>query len=178
MSDSTNVTIRRAVPSGTDLAGLLDLLIEVVDGGASVGFLAPLGRDRALEFWGTVRLSVERGERVLLVAEDGAGLIGTVQVVLAMQDNQPHRGEVAKMLVHPRARRRGVAAALLEAAESEARAANKSLLVLDTVTGSDADRLYTRLGWRRVGEIPGFALLPRGGLAGTTFFYRDISEPP
>lgn len=174
MSEPRSFTIRRA-PTGVDVAALADLLVDVVDGGASVGFLAPLARDRARAFWETVRLAAERGERVVLVAEDGAGLIGTVQVVLAMPENQPHRGDVAKMLVHPRARRRGVGAALLQAAESEARAAGKSLLVLDTVTGSDADRLYTRLGWRRVGEIPGYALLPRGGLAGTTVFYRELA---
>ena len=89
--------------------------------------------------------------------------------------NQPHRADVAKMQVHRSVRRNGVGAALMRAAEAAAREAGKTLLVLDTVTGSDAERLYTRLGWQRVGEIPGYALWPEGGLCSTTVFYRDLS---
>ena len=121
---------------------------------------------------------VEGGERTLLVAEDAAGDIhGTVQVVFDLPENQPHRCDVAKMLVHRRARRQGVGAALMMAAESAARAAGRTLLVLDTVTGGEGERLYTRLGWHRAGVIPGYALWPRGGLCDTTVFYKVIPAP-
>jgi GNAT superfamily N-acetyltransferase len=110
----------------------------------------------------------------VLVAEDWVGICGTVQVILNLPENQPHRGDVAKMLVHRRARRRGLGAALLLAAEETARACGKTLLVLDTNTGSDAERLYARMGWERVGEIPDFSIQPRGGLRATTLFYRRL----
>ena len=112
------------------------------------------------------------------VAEDvdSRAIVGTVQVVLAMPENQPHRADVAKMQVHRRARRRGLGAALMRAAEAAAREAGRTLLVLDTVTGSDAERLYTRLGWQRCGVIPGYALWPRGGLCSTTVFYRELAD--
>ena len=170
--------IRRAAPDGTDLDGLVEVLLDVVEGGASVGFMLPLSRDRALAFWRDALASAARGDRVVLVAEEVAtgAIAGTVQVVLAMPDNQPHRGDIAKMQVHRRARRHGLGGALMRAAEAEARAAGKTLLVLDTVTGSDADRLYTRLGWKRVGEIPGYALWPGGGLCSTTVFYRELTD--
>ena len=115
------------------------------------------------------------GERALLVAEDERGICGTVHVVLAQPENQPHRADVTKMLVHRRARRRGCGAALLRAAEAMARAAGRTLLVLDTVSGSDAARLYERLGWQRVGDIPGYALMPEGGLVATTVYYRTLA---
>jgi GNAT superfamily N-acetyltransferase len=105
-------------------------------------------------------------------------IVGTVQVVLAMPDNQPHRADVAKMQVHRRARRRGLGAALMRAAEAAAREAGKTLLVLDTVTGGDAERLYARLGWQRCGEIPGYALWPHGGLCSTTVYYRVLCGQP
>jgi len=160
--------------SEQQLSQLADVLIDCVDGGASVSFMHPLTRERALAYFGDVARGVASGERVLLVAADEVGLCGTVQLVLALPENQPHRAEVAKMLVHRRARRRGVGAALMRAAEAAAVAAGKTLLVLDTVTGGDGMRLYQRLGWTRVGEIPGYALGPRGGPCGTTVFYRDL----
>lgn len=153
---------------------LADVLVDCVEGGASVSFMWPLARERALSFWRSVADGVQAGERALLVAEDAHGICGTVQLVLAQPDNQPHRADLAKMLVHRRARRQGVAAALLREAEATAQRCGKSLLVLDTVTGGDAERLYARLGWQRVGEVPGFALWPRGGRCGTTFFYREL----
>jgi len=158
-------------------AGLADVLLDCVEGGASVGFMHPLSRDKALAFWQGVLASAARGERIVLVAQekDSGAIVGTVQVVLAMPDNQPHRADVAKMQVHRRARRRGLGAALMRAAEAVAREAGKTLLVLDTVTGSDAERLYTRLGWQRCGVIPGYALWPRGGLCSTTVFYRELT---
>jgi GNAT superfamily N-acetyltransferase len=131
---------------------------------------------KAADFWHHVAGGVTRGECALLVAEDASGIVGTVQLVLRQPDNQPHRADLAKMLVHRRARRRGLGAALVRAAEHLGRECGKSLLVLDTVTGSDAERLYARLGWQRVGVIPGYALLPRGGLCDTTYFYRVLDE--
>lgn len=153
---------------------LAELLLDAVDGGASVGFMQPLDSRRAEAFWQQVAEGVARGERALLVAEDEQGICGTVQLVLSQPDNQPHRADLAKMLVHRRARRRGLGAALMRAAEQAARDSGKTLLVLDTVSHSDAERLYTRLGWQRVGEIPGYALWPQGGLCATTYFYKAL----
>ena len=116
---------------------------------------------------------VAAGERALLVAEDAHGLCGTVQLVLDQPENQPHRAELSKMLVHRRARRQGLGAALMRAAEATARECGKTLLVLDTAS-AEAERVYERLGWVRVGVIPGYALLPRGGLCGTTVYYRNL----
>jgi GNAT superfamily N-acetyltransferase len=156
---------------------LADVLLDCVEGGASVGFMHPLSRAKALAYSQNALASAARGERILLVAEDTElnAIVGTVQVVLAMPDNQPHRADVAKMQVHRRARRRGLGEALMRAAEAVAREAGKTLLVLDTVTGGDAERLYARLGWKRCGVIPGYALWPRGGLCSTTVFYRELT---
>ncbi len=128
------------------ISELAELLIDCVDGGA------------------------------LLVALDSDGICGTVQLILGQADNQPHRADLAKMLVHSRARRRGLGEGLMRAAESLARDCGKSLLVLDAVTDGDASRLYTRLGWTRVGDIPDYALLPHGGLCSTTYFFRCIAN--
>lgn len=160
----------------THIHGLADVLIDCVEGGASVSFMHPLARDRALAFWRGVARGVETGKRALLIAEDEHGLCGTVQLILDLPENQPHRADVAKMLVHRRARRRGLGAALMRAAEATGREFGKSLLVLDAVTGGDAARLYERMGWVRVGDIPGYALMPRGGLCSTTVYYRDLGE--
>jgi GNAT superfamily N-acetyltransferase len=153
---------------------LADVLIDCVEGGASVSFMLPLTRDRALAFWRRVAEGVAAGKRALLVAEDAQGLCGTVQLLLDMPENQPHRADLAKMLVHRRSRRQGLGAALMRAAEETARQCGKTLLVLDAVTGGDAARLYERLGWVRVGDIPEFALLPQGGFCSTTFYYRNL----
>ncbi len=122
-----------------------------------------------------VARGVTAGERVLLVAEDDQGLAGTVQLVLNLPENQPHRVDVAKLLVHPRARRRGIAETLMRSAEQASRARGRTLMVLDTVTGSDAARLYERLGWVRAGDIPGFALDPTGALCSATYYYRQLA---
>jgi GNAT superfamily N-acetyltransferase len=169
--------IHRVNPGPAVAEALADVLLDCVEGGASVSFMHPLPRAKALAFWQDVLASAARGERIVLVAEDmdSRTIVGTVQVVLAMPENQPHRADVAKMLVHRHARRRGVGAALVQAAEAAAREAGKTLLVLDTVTGSEAERLYTRLGWQRCGEIPGYALWPKGGLCSTTVFYRVLA---
>src|SRR4051812_48201728 len=154
---------------------LADLLIDCVEGGASVSFMLPLTRDRARAFWSRVAQGVAAGERAVLVAEDAHGLCGTVQLILDLPENQPHRADLAKMLVHRRARRQGLGTALMRTAEATARECGKTLLVLDAVTGGDAARLYERLGWVRVGDIPGYALMPRGGPCSTTFYYRDLT---
>ena len=159
---------------GALLEALVDVLIDCVEGGASVSFMHPLSRDQALAFWRKVASGVGAGERALIVAEDAGGPCGTVQLVLDQPDNQPHRADLSKMLVHRRARRRGVGSALMRAAESTAVECGKTLLVLDAVTGGDATRLYERLGWVRVGDIPKYALLPRGGLCSTTVYYRAL----
>ncbi len=174
---SDNYLIRRADGPDAALAeALTDITIDVVEGGASVGFMLPLTRERARGFWDRALGGVARGERILLVAEDvtTGRFDGTVSVLVDMPDNQPHRADIAKMQVHRRARRRGLGAALMRAAEDAAREAGKTLLVLDTVTGGEADRLYTRLGWQRVGEIPDYALWPGGGHCPTTYFYRRL----
>jgi GNAT superfamily N-acetyltransferase len=157
------------------IEGLAEVLLDCVEGGASVSFMHPLTRDRAVAFWQRVAQGVVAGERALLIAEDAQGLCGTVQLVLDQPENQPHRADLAKMLVHRRARRQGLGAALMRAAETVARACGKTLLVLDAVTGGEAARLYERLGWKRVGDIPGYALWPRGGLCSTTYYYRDLN---
>jgi GNAT superfamily N-acetyltransferase len=156
---------------------LAGVLIDCVEGGASVSFMHPLKRDRAVEFWRRVAQGVAAGERALLVAEDEEGIFGTVQLVLDLPENQPHRADLSKLLVHRRARRQGLGAALVRAAEAAARECRKTLLVLDAVTGGDAARLYERLGWERVGDIPGYALFPQGGLCSTTVYYRNLERP-
>jgi GNAT superfamily N-acetyltransferase len=158
-----------------DVEQLADVLIDCVEGGASVSFMAPLTRARATAFWRTVADGVHNGLRVLIVAEDAQGFCGTVQLIFDLPENQPHRADVAKMLVHRRARRQGLGAALMREAEAAAIACGKTLLVLDTVTGTTADRLYTRLGWVRVGEVPEYALMPDGTPCPTTFFYRKLA---
>lgn len=170
-------TIRRLFSaSDSEIESLARVLIDCVEGGASVSFMHPLTLPKALAFWRQVVGAVEQGERALLVAEDASGVIGTVQLVFDLPENQPHRADLAKMLVHRRARRQGVGAALMRAAEDLGRASGKSLLVLDTVTGGDGERLYAALGWQRCGMIPGYALFPHGGLCATTFYYRALDD--
>jgi ribosomal protein S18 acetylase RimI-like enzyme len=159
----------------TQIDELAGVLIDCVEGGASVSFMHPLPRDRAAAFWRGVGQDVAAGDRALLVAEDARGLCGTVQLVLDQPENQPHRADLAKLLVHRRARRQGLGEALMRAAEATARECGKTLLVLDTAS-DEAERLYERLGWERVGVIPGYALLPHGGLCGTTVYYRNLGR--
>jgi GNAT superfamily N-acetyltransferase len=174
-----NWSVRRLrVVDDAQMNALADVLIDCVEGGASVSFMHPLTRERALAFWRRVAQGVVAGERALIVAEDALGMCGTVQLIFDLPENQPHRADLAKMLVHRRARRRGLGAALLRAAEITARECGKTLLVLDAVTGGDGARLYERMGWVRVGDIPGYALFPQGGLCSTTVFYRDLSDEP
>jgi len=165
---------RLAAPSAAEIEALAGLLVDCVEGGASVSFMHPLSIDKATAFWRRVADEVATGARALLVAEDAHGIVGTVQLVLEQPENQPHRADVSKMLVHRRTRRHGIGAALMVAAEQWACELGKSLLVLDTASG-DAERLYARLGWRSCGVIPGYALLPHGSLCDTHFFYRSLA---
>lgn len=170
-------TIRRSpAVSDAEIEGLADVLLDCVEGGASVSFMHPLTRERAVAFWRGVALGVAAGQRALLVAEDALGICGCVQLVFDLPENQPHRADLSKMLVHRRSRRQGLAAALMRSAEDTARECGRTLLVLDAVTDGDAARLYTRLGWVRVGDIPDFALFPQGGLCSTTVFYRHLGQ--
>lgn len=164
--------------AGEQIGALSSVLIDCVEGGASVSFMLPLTQERADAFWQGVAEGVAVGERILLVAQDECGgeILGTVQVVLKQPENQPHRADIAKMLVHRKARKKGVGAALMRAAEDAARRAGKTVLVLDTVTGGDAERLYERVGWTKSGIIPNYALWPQGGFCDTTVFYKQIPE--
>lgn len=162
-----------AVEAHAAVPQLASILMDCVAGGASVSFLAPLSRKKADSFFRSVAAAVSEGERILLAAEVDGVLVGTVQVILQQPENQPHRADVAKMLVHRDARRQGIGEQLMAAAELEARAVGKTLLVLDTASG-DAERLYQRLNWVRVGIVPGFALLPNGEPCDTCFYYKFL----
>jgi len=163
-------------PGEREIGELCEVLIDCVEGGASVSFMLPMTRAKAETFWRSAAASIARGERIVLVAQDAAGICGTVTLAWAQPENQPHRGDVAKMLVHRRARRQGVGAALLVAAERAALAAGRTLLVLDTVTGGDAERLYARHGWQHCGLIPDYALWPDGRRCATTVFYKQLKS--
>jgi GNAT superfamily N-acetyltransferase len=169
------LTVRRLERIGPEqLRQLAEVLSDCVDGGASVNFLWPMTLAKAEAFWRAVDDGLARGDRVLIVAEDSDGrIVGTAQAIWAAQENQPHRADIAKMLVHRRARRLGVGAAVLEAAERAAQEAGKTVLVLDTASDS-AERLYSRGGWQRVGVIPDYALMPDGALCDTVVFYKKL----
>jgi len=156
------------------ISALADVLLDCVEGGASVSFMAPLARETAEAFWQTVADGVAAGDRHLLAAYDGDELVGTVQVVPCPSPNQPHRGDISKMLVKRTARGKGIGAALMRAAEDTARQAGLTLLMLDTTTGMPAERLYRRLGWTCFGQVPGHALMPDGAMSDTSFFYKVL----
>ena len=176
ISATSQVVVRRL--AGTELRAQLDglaaVLADCVAGGASVSYMDPFSHDQARTAFEGFAAEVDQGRRLLLAAFSGGTVVGTVQVILALPPNQPHRGEIAKLLVHRSARRQGVAELLMERAEAEARAEGKTLLNLDTVTGDAAERLYARLGWQRVGVIPGYALYPDGRVCDTTIFFKAI----
>ena len=176
MNTTDPIRVRALTSLGErEIRQLADVLVDCVEGGASVSFMLPISREKADAFWRNLAPGVARGERIILVAEDVADtIVGTVTIVLNLPENQPHRGDVAKMLVHRSARQRGLGAALLAAAEHHARRAGKSLLVLDTVSGGAAERLYLRHGWQRCGQIPDFALWPDGRFCATTVLYKFL----
>jgi GNAT superfamily N-acetyltransferase len=154
---------------------LADVLLDCVQGGASVSFMASLSKAEAEAFFEKVAEGVQRGERILLAAFVDGDLLGTVQIITATPPNQPHRADIAKLLVHRSARGQGIAKRLMEEVEEASRSAGKTLLVLDTVTGGDAERLYMRIGWTKSGVIPNYALFPDGRFCNTTVFWKDLS---
>ena len=168
-------TVRRIdILSSREFGGLCEVLIDCVEGGASVSFMRPMTLAKAADFWRGVAASVARGERALIVAEDSGGrILGTAQALWAEAENQPHRPDIAKMLVHSSARRLGVGAAVLRAAENAARESGRNVLVLDTASDA-AERLYERCGWQRVGTIPDFALMPDGTRCATVVYYKRL----
>jgi GNAT superfamily N-acetyltransferase len=166
----------RSTDARAAIADLASVLADCVAGGASVGFMDGFGvADAALYFRKIFDGDIAKGVAKLFAARDGKKIVGTVQLVLDMMPNQPHRAEVRKLLVHRSARNKGVAEALMKTIEKEARLAGRRLLVLDTVPGTPADRLYTRLGWQRVGIIPDYALWPNGEFCDTAVFYKRIA---
>lgn len=173
MSPDVRLEVLTCALARAHVEALGQLLADCVAQGASVSFLSGLTPGRAGDWWAG-QLSADDGRR-LVAAFDRRGLCGVVQVIPAGTENQPHRGDVAKMLVAPRARRQGLGAALLSAAEACARDMGLSLLVLDTVTGGDAERLYAKGGWTPVGSIPGYALSTDGRPEATTVFYKALA---
>jgi GNAT superfamily N-acetyltransferase len=170
------VEIRRltAEEGRKHLSGLAEVLFDCVEGGASVSFMAPYSRRDAARFFQKILDEVENGTRILLAAFLGSDLVGTVQILTATPPNQPHRADVAKLLVLRSARAQGVGALLMQKVEEVARMEGKTLLVLDTVTGGAAERLYARLGWTRVGIIPNYAMFPDGRWCDTTVFWKAL----
>jgi GNAT superfamily N-acetyltransferase len=171
------VEIRRltATEGQQYVAALAGVLLDCVQGGASVSFMASLTKAEAESFFEKAVDGVQRGERILLAAFIDSQLVGTVQIILATPPNQPHRADVAKLLVLRSARKQGVGARLMESVDEASRLAGKTLLVLDTVTGDSAERLYSRLGWNKVGVIPNYALYPDGRYCDTTVFWKQVS---
>jgi GNAT superfamily N-acetyltransferase len=162
-----------AASASASVDELADVLADCVNGGASVNFMLPYSAADAAEFFRKVVPSVARGDTILLAAEIDGRIVGTVQLGLDMPPNQPHRAEVKKMLVHRSARGKGVGAALLSQIEARAKQKGRTLLVLDTAS-DDARRLYERSGWRRLGNIPDYALLPGGALCDTTIYWKRL----
>jgi GNAT superfamily N-acetyltransferase len=163
----------RLPPGNDDLDQLAALLVDAVDSGASVSFMSPLSEREAREWWRTT-LEQTRPRTIVLVARDESGIAGSVSMHPAWPPNQPHRADISKLLVHRRARRRGIGRALMEAIEEHARAAGFTLLTLDTVRGDAGEQLYTHAGWHRVGVIPDYALYPDGRPCDTVVFYKKL----
>lgn len=159
---------RSAVPE------LAEVLVDCVEGGASVGFMLPMARATAEAFFTGVASAVDNGETILLAARDAAGIVGTVQLKKALMENQPHRADVSKLLVHRRGRRQGIGETLMTELERIAAAIGRRVLVLDTAT-PEAERLYERMAWQRCGIVPDYALMPDGRLCATTFYYKRLA---
>ncbi len=157
-----------------NLSPLSDILADCVNGGASVSFMLPFSLQTAQALWLRIAESVAAGERLVLVAENAGQIVGTVQLVIEQPENQPHRADVAKLLVHQNARRQGLANALMNYLEQLARERGKSVLMLDTATGSGAERFYVQCGWEKAGEIPRYALMPDGTMTATSLFYKIL----
>ncbi|UFZ05975.1 GNAT family N-acetyltransferase [Bradyrhizobium ontarionense] len=157
-------------------AALSAMLIETVAHGGSVSFMHPLTEQDADAFWQDSLAAAERGERIVLGAHDGQDLVATVTLQLKLPPNQPHRAEIAKMMTRVSHRNRGIATALLHAAESMAREHRRMMLVLDTAVDGGASQLYEGLGFQLTGIIPDYALKPHGGLTGTKIYWKRLGE--
>ena len=156
------------------LPELCEVLSDCVNGGASVGFMLPFSPNDAEAYWRGVADAVDQGEIIHVTAQVDGKIVGTVQVALASKPNQPHRGDLMKLLVHRSARGLGISRKLMDHVEAEAARRGRTLLVLDTATGSEAEAIYPRFGWQRVGVIPDYALFPDGRYCGTTLFFKRI----
>lgn len=172
----TEVRLLDGEAAARERTALAETLADCVAGGASVSFMWPFSVKDADAWWGGVIESVAAGRTLLLGGYADGVLSGTVQIGLDVPPNQRHRGDVRKLLVHRRARGRGLASRMMESLEDEARRHGLSLLTLDTVTGSDAERLYARLGWTKAGVIPNYALFPDGRPCATTIFWKAIES--
>jgi GNAT superfamily N-acetyltransferase len=173
-------SIRIATPDAAEarmmIPALADILIDCVEGGASVSFMLPIDRGTAEDFYEGAAEKIASGSTILFVAFLDGELAGMVQLSPELKPNQPHRADVQKLLVHHRGRNRGVGRALMVALEETAKARGRWLLCLDTATGSPAERLYEKLGWQRLGVVPRHAMWPQGGLCDTTFFWKDLTD--
>lgn len=169
-------SIRRATETEARAAfdELIALLTDVVDHGASVGFLRPLPAVVARDYWNDVLAGVSRGSRVLLIAREASRIVGSAQLDLCGKPNGVHRAEVQKVIVERAARGRGLGRALMDAIEREARAESRTLLYLDTEPGHPAERMYQAMGWRLVGDIPDYARNPDGELRPTRLYFKRI----
>ncbi len=173
MSEQADIAVLDAATAMAAIDELAAVLEDCVAGGASVNFMLPYSRNDAAAFFKKTIMSVARGETVLLAARLGNRIVGTVQLGLDMPPNQPHRGEIRKLLVHRLARNKGIGAALMARAEAIAKERGRTLLVLDTASG-EGERLYIRGGWQRLGSIPGYAMWPAGGFCDTTIFWKKL----
>jgi GNAT superfamily N-acetyltransferase len=169
----TEITLLDAAAARAAIDELAEVLADCVEGGASVSFMSPFGREDARKFFEKIVAAVARDEVVLFAAKLDGRIVGTVQLGIDMPPNQPHRGDIKKLLVHRAARKHGFGAKLMAAAEAEAKARGRTLLVLDTA-GDEAERLYVRGGWQRTGIIPDYAMWPQGGFCDTTIFWKRI----
>jgi len=167
------IIVLNAAVAKSAIGELADVLADCVEGGASVSFMLPYSRDDAAKFFEKVIVSIARNETVLVAAKLNGRIVGAVQLGIDMPPNQPHRADIKKLLVHRSARNHGIGARLMQRAEQEAKARGRTLLVLDTA-GAEAERLYVRTGWQRVGVVPDYAMWPGGGFCDTTFFWKRV----
>jgi GNAT superfamily N-acetyltransferase len=174
VSAAFDIAVLDALVAEPALEQLADVLVDCVEGGASVSFMSPFSQAEALAFFRKVAASVASGDTVLLAARLGGKIVGTVQLGLDTPPNQPHRADIKKMLVHRSARSRGIGAALMARAEEEARRNGRWLLVLDTVPGENGHRVYKRAGWTETGIIPDYALFPDGRICDTTVMWKRL----
>jgi GNAT superfamily N-acetyltransferase len=176
VSEAAEIVVLGAPIAEAALGELAAVLVDCVEGGASVSFMAPFSEIEALAFFRKVAASVEAGDTVLLAAKQDGRIVGTVQLGLDTPPNQPHRADIKKMLVHRSARGRGIGAALMAAVENEARRHGRWLLVLDTVPGENGHRLYQRAGWTETGRVPDYAMFPDGRLCDTAIMWKRLER--